>query len=275
MGSGATLTRIFSDDKVIDSPALNRAGVQLLRLVLARVSHALRRGEHHPLLTELGRTGLVVIGDFLPEAEFASWRAEAVQYMASAPPRWTYVDGTTRVHQFSLNSVDLEGFPHLAAWPRHEGVLDLVGSAERRRLRTNDGHRVIERLMLGDYSSPDSQTDLHVDTFFDTHKVWLYLDDVTPENAPFVYVPGSHINDRVRLRYEYLESTTTNRGSRRVSDREVAERGLERRTIICRRNTLVLANTHGYHCRSVGTPGASRHALHMSFRFNPFSLRRG
>jgi hypothetical protein len=47
---------------------------------------------------------------------------------------------------------------------------------------------------------------------------------------------------------------------------------LEPLVFACRRNTLVLANTCGYHARSVGEPGASRRSLHKEYRYNPFKL---
>jgi hypothetical protein len=60
--------------------------------------------------------------------------------------------------------------------------------------------------------------------------------------------------------------------SRKVTDDEVRARGLERRVVTCARNTFVMANTCGYHSRSVGEAGATRRALHKQFRSNPFSL---
>jgi hypothetical protein len=273
MSPASAVARVFTDDKVIDSRALNLAGVQLFRTLLARSCYALRRGWHHPMLDELTRTGIVVCENFLPEPEFAEWRNEASVCISSMSPKKRYRDGTTEVDHYALTDLETERFPHAARWPDQEQVVTLIAAAERRKLRRRDGVRVLEHVSLGDYSTPDEQTDLHIDTFFNTHKAWLYLDDVCAENAPLVYVPGSHKNDRVRLRHDYRESRSTNRGSRRVSEEEVSLRGLERRVVSCPRNTLVVVNTRGYHCRAVGDAGASRRAFHMSFRFNPFTLR--
>ena len=132
---------------------------------------------------------------------------------------------------------------------------------------------MLEHLHIGDPSLHDGQTDLHIDAPFNTHKLWLYLDDVTPDHAPFVYVPMSHKLDWVRLRGDYLESIGKNFGSRKIGDEEVLRRGLETVVVTCPRNTLVLANTCGYHGRAVGAPGATRRSLHMMFRSNPFSIR--
>lgn len=272
MSTAAAATRVFTEDKIIESRALNLAGVQVLRTLLARCFYAVR-GRSDPALGELTKSGLMVCEDFLPHSQFVALQREADEYIAKTSPTAEYLEGTTQVHHFSLGAVTPERFPNVAQWPDNERVIRMVSAAERRRLRKRDGVRVLEQIRLGDYSVPDQQTDLHADTFFNTHKVWLYLDAVSEENAPLVYVPGSQQTDRVRLGRDYRESRTTNRGSRRVSDEEVRLRGLERRVVTCPANTLVVVNTHGYHCRSVGASGASRRALHMSFRFNPFSLR--
>jgi hypothetical protein len=131
----------------------------------------------------------------------------------------------------------------------------------------------LERVVYGDGELHDPETDLHVDTFFSTHKLWLYLDDVTEERAPLVYVPGSHKLSVHKLHQEYVESRRENSGSRRIDEEELERRGLAPRTMTCPANTLVVVNTCGYHRRSIGQPGWTRRALHMSFRFNPFLPR--
>jgi hypothetical protein len=265
------IARVFTDAKTVDSRALNLAGAQPFRSVLARFLYNLRRGSHDPMIAELSRTGIIVCEDFLHPVAFTAVEREVEGYMSESSPKILHKDGTTEVRHFSLATVDSERFPHLEQWRGHRQVMALASAAERRNCRRGDGSSLVEHLSVGDYSQPDSQTELHLDTFFHTHKIWLYLDDVSTENAAFVYVPGSHLLDRVRLRHDYLESTSTNGASRRVSEDEVRSRGLERRIVSCPRNTLVVANTCGYHCRSVGEAGASRRALHKAFRFNPFS----
>jgi hypothetical protein len=266
------IAQVFTEAKTLDSRVLNLVGAHPLRAVLARLFYKLRPGSRDRLIAELTRTGIIVCEDFLPAAAFAALEREAEDYMSSTVPTWVDPDGTTESHRYSLAKVDPERFPHLVQWRVGPQVMALASAAERRDCRRRgDGGALTERLVLGDYSEPDSQTELHIDTFFNTHKMWLYLDDVSVNNAALVYVPGSHRLDRVRLRYEYLESTSRNQPSRRVSEDEVRSRGLERRVVTCPRNTLVIVNTCGYHCRSVGEAGAIRRALHKSFRFNPFT----
>ena len=266
---------MFTDAKTIESRALNRAGAQPFRAVLGRFLYKLRPGSADPTIAELCDTGILVRENFLPPDAFVAVQREAEAFMDEREPTVLHHWGTTELRHYHLieENVDRQEFPHLVQWRHNQQVLALATGAERRAC-TDSGAPLIEHLTFGDYSAPDTQTELHIDTFHNTHRVWLYLDDVTEDNAPFVYVPGSHHLDRVRLREEYLESTRRNGKSRRIHDDELRSRGLETRMVVtCPRNTLVVANTCGYHCRSVGRPGATRRALHMTFRFNPFSLQ--
>jgi hypothetical protein len=269
----AQLKRLLSDDKNIDNRALNFAGAQPLRAILARLLYKVRPDSRDPLMAELASNGIVLIEDFLQPSLFAAVEREADELMATTDPTWVIRSGTTEVRRHSLAHVDPGPFPQLEQWRTDQRLVELAAAAERRSYPKGwDGGALVERLTLGDYSEPDGDTELHIDTFFDTHKLWLYLDDVSKTNAAFVYVPGSHVLDHIRLRYEYRESNTTNRKSRRVTEEEVRSRGLEPLVFACRRNTLVLANTCGYHARSVGEPGASRRSLHKEYRYNPFKL---
>ena len=151
--------------------------------------------------------------DFLPPTLFDAIEREADEFMNLTDPTWLIYSGTTEVRRHSLTGVDPERFPELAGWRADQRLATLAAGAERRRYPVSfDGGALVERLTLGDYSEPDGDTQLHVDTFFNTHKMWLYLDAVTTANAAFVYVPGSHLLDSVRLRHEYRESTTPTGG---------------------------------------------------------------
>lgn len=267
------LARVFTDAKRVDSRALNLAGVQLLRAALARILYQLRNAPDDPFAAELSSRGFAVRENFLAPGAFAATVREAEIYVHDTLPGWLHQHGTTTVSHYSLANVDPARFPQLSEWRLGARTLEWAAAAERRPLVAGAGSAMIEDVRLGDYSVPDPQSALHIDAVFNTHKIWLYLDDVTEYDGPLVYVPGSHHLDGTRLLEEYRDSIMRNRcidPSRRVGEREVLRRGLERRVLVCARNTLVIANTSGYHCRAAGHPGASRRALHMSFRFNPF-----
>ncbi len=111
---------------------------------------------------------------------------------------------------------------------------------------------------------------MHSDIFFNTHKAWLYLRDVDTEIGPLVFVKGSHRLSLGQLGYLYQESVSRAKGSRRITPDELERLGLEETVLVCKANTLVIANTCGYHRRLRGEPGRERLALHWSVRLNPF-----
>ncbi len=148
-----------------------------------------------------------------------------------------------------------------------------LSAVERRPVDAVDGGEFEFVTCRADGDAHDPEWDLHSDIFFTTHKAWLYLDDVRLEDGPLAYVPGSHRLTPGRLRAIYAHSVTwapPENGSRRIGPTERA--GLQERVMTCAANTLVIANTSGFHRRVPGQPGARRRAAHVSARANPFTL---
>jgi len=261
--------RVFSGAKRVQSPVLNTLGVQVFRAVVARGVYRMR-SHAHPLAEQLATQGVVSVDNFLPPGEFAQLREEADRLVTEMPPTTIDQLGPSQVQRYSLQGLDAQLFPALRGWAFDRRPLDIAAAGERRRLRSGDGVRVFERVAYEESEVHDRESDLHVDTFFSTHKLWLYLDDVDEENGPLVYVPGSHKLSMSRLRHDYADSRGKNTGSRRIGEGEVEELGLQPKVLTCPANTLVVVNTCGYHRRSKGQPGRTRRAIHMGFRFNPF-----
>jgi len=132
---------------------------------------------------------------------------------------------------------------------------------------------VIEQVTHGVRDGHDYEADLHMDVFYPSFKAWLYLDPVPMEHGPFVYVPGSHTLSLGRMKWEYQNSIGERGGSRRVTAEEMSARGLRETVFDVPANTLVMANTCGYHCRRVGQPGRIRRAVMVNFRAHPFPRR--
>ena len=114
-------------------------------------------------------------------------------------------------------------------------------------------------LGAGSSGGADPQTALHADTFHATSKFWLFLHDVGPEDGPFIYAPGSHVLTPERLDWEYEQSLTAREerrshhsyGSFRISWDDAMALGYARpRQMVVKANTLVVADTYGFHSRS-------------------------
>jgi len=269
------LLRAATATKVVDSDLLNRLGLQVVRAVVAHRIHdrrrvSLRGAATHAQLRCLEEDGVVAISNFLPERRFERVRDEARALLEQQNAK-VHQHGPNRVIQRVVN--DSDDVDELRRLFDDKVLLDLFDSGERLPVDFNRGLRAVEELIQGGGQETDPETELHTDIFFPTHKGWLYLDNVTRENAPFVYVKGSHKMPRARLSYEYADSCAGNRRSRRVTPEELERRNLVETVFEVAENTLVVANTCGYHRRLLGTPGCTRRGVHFSHRRNPFLPR--
>lgn len=126
----------------------------------------------------------------------------------------------------------------------------------------------------------DPQTALHADTFHSTSKFWLFLHDVTLEDGPFMFAPGSHKLTPERLKWEYEQSLTAKEakrahhsfGSFRVGADEMERFGYRPpQPVPVKANTLVIADTYGFHARTPSSKPTTRVEVHGHMRRNPFT----
>jgi hypothetical protein len=125
----------------------------------------------------------------------------------------------------------------------------------------------------------DPQTLLHSDTFHATAKVWLFLDDVGEDTGPFAYVPGSHRLTSRRLAWEREQSLTAARspdrmhseGSFRATESDLSALDLPPPVrMAVSANTLIIADTSGFHQRSPSPRPTCRVELYATLRRSPF-----
>jgi len=125
----------------------------------------------------------------------------------------------------------------------------------------------------------DPQTVLHADTFHATAKAWLFLDDVGEDDGPFAYVPGSHRVTPQRLTWEREQSVSAARspdrmhseGSLRATGSDLGAMGLPPPVrMAVPANTLIVADTSGFHRRSSSPRTTRRVELYATLRRTPF-----
>ena len=140
-------------------------------------------------------------------------------------------------------------------------------------------------------NSPDDndvQKVMHMDTFFTTVKFWFFPQDVTIDDGPFRYVAKSNIltdkrKDWMRKQWEDIidDKVDSQRtyghaeGSLRVLDDELIEMGYDPKNTAypVKANTLVIANTFGFHARGQVSNTVIRQAIHGSIRLSqPFEI---
>lgn len=125
----------------------------------------------------------------------------------------------------------------------------------------------------------DPQTEWHVDTFHSTAKAWLFLHEVKADEGPFAYIPGSHKPSRLRLAWEKQQSIHAAdhsnllhaKGSFRATLGELKALGYDDPALgVVPGNTLVVADTSGFHRRTPSSKATVRVEIYLSLRRNPF-----
>lgn len=276
-----TGAKSFNANPLIGSDRLNRYGLHAVRVWLAYWMSRLRMAMLAPGVPGVDREqfqqyGYVLKENYLPEAQFQALVNAIREYEGEIRE---CCQGDTNTHRILLAP------EVLAALPEVKAVLETPSL--KRLFRYCAGHARlpichIENVHNGSRDSSkerDPQKNLHVDTFQPTMKFWLYLEDVTDENGPFVFVPGSNRPHRERLKWEYEMSLRakmhadryTARGSFRVNEEEAPRLGVSGpKAFRVKANTLLIANTFGVHARGNAEPGSSRLALWGMSRTNPF-----
>jgi hypothetical protein len=267
----------FADNPILGSRRLNRLGLHRARVSLAAALAARRRAALARLLPAADRAafdadGFVVKPDFLPPEAFAALRAAV---FGAAHPAREMRQGETVTRMTPLSSPGLAPARAVAARP---DLATLMGyAAGRSGAPVMFVQTVIARPGRG---GADPQTALHADTFHPTAKLWLFLTNVGPRDGPFVFAPGSHRLTAARLEWEQAQSLTARAdprrhhalGSFRIDEGDLAALGYGApRAMTVRANTLIVADTYGFHRRSPSLRPTTRVEIHGYLRRNPFA----
>lgn len=274
----ASTTKSFAANPILGSPTLNRHGLHLARVKTAGwlaekrrslLARQLQAGDREAY----ERDGFLIKPGFLPAPVFQQLRDEI--YGRSFAAR-EMRQGQTVTRMVPLPNSLLQSMPATAA---------VVHSKEIRAAMHYMSSRGGEpsffiQTILADASrkARDPQTDLHADTFHSTVKCWLFLHDVGEEDGPFSYVPGSHKLTPERLDWEYNQSLGARDakghhklGSFRVSPKDLPTLGCgQPKRVAVKANTLVIADTFGFHGRTPSDHSTVRVEINGNLRRNPF-----
>jgi Phytanoyl-CoA dioxygenase (PhyH) len=272
--------RTFTSDKIVKSKWLNGWGLQVMRMKLAQKKyerkHVTIPPQYENDIKYFQENGILQLNDFLPLDEFNKLKEEVLAIKSSEPWQETGKEfGPNMLYMFDLYTLSPQKYPLLYKFFSNQKLNDIFSIVEKRKIDIANKEIIagFQYLVQGpDNGKHDPETDLHADTFFNTHKAWLYLDDVALANGPFTFVPKSHniyLEGRLEKEKNYSLDITS-KGSRRVEKKELDELGLEEKIYTCKANTLVIANTLGYHRRLRGLDGHDRLTIALSARSNPF-----
>jgi len=275
----ATGAKAFSDNPLIGSPRLNAKGLHLRRVALADRMAARRRHAMRNLISEADRAafdrdGFVAIENFLPADDYKRLKDEI---LSNRFPAREMRQGNAVTRRIGLDNPDLRRFPGTARLirdPRYQSLNRYAGSYD-----TAPANAIQTIITDPAQGNPDPQTALHADTFHSTSKSWFFLQDISDEDGPFQFVPGSHRLTERRRQWEYEQSLAAAgsavryhaRGSFRIRPEELGELELPQPVAIAvPENTLVVADTHGFHSRVHSLKPTTRVEIYATLRRNPF-----
>lgn len=274
-----TGAKSFVDNPILGCPRLNKVGLHVWRL---RSAHALAwwrraRLEHQvpeELRVQFARDGFIVIHDAVPSADFASLRAALLETEFECRLQQQGDTITRRVPVGAQLRARLPLLDSLLRSRRWRALMAYVATARAEPLY------YVQTVSAGiAEGETDPQQQLHSDTFHPSLKAWLFLTDVKKDGSALTYVAGSHRLTKERIEWERRKSIEvlrsgdhlSQRGSLRVLPEELETLGLPPPTQFCvPANTLVIADTCGFHARAGSVGPSVRVELWAYCRRNPF-----
>lgn len=295
------------EDYWLGNHFLNKMDLHVKRVKMADRANGIRRALAFADDNEWSRlfvkNGFVAVPDFLPKAEFAQL-AEYVKNCIEEskvespilPPsgrgfgkKVSFKGGFDRYDGGTLNrflEIDLSETSPIDPFMKSEMLNSLCkvvsgSSFDKQKLQ------IYLNVNGEENTNPDLQKLLHRDSFHNVLKYWYFLEDVEPNDGPFAYVPGSHIMTTERLAWERKKALQAcgvvkkengknypRSGSFRIDDVDLAQLGLpQAESIVVPANTLVLADTNGFHRRGDAKIGTHRMALYGWKRPWPFGVK--
>ena len=266
----------FRANPVLGSPRLNKMGLHRSRVTIAaKLSDLRRKGMARGLSREdrenFDENGYFLKTDYLSPEDFAALKADVFEQAIAAREMR---QGQTVTRMASLSALPGTLGRSIAA---RRDLNAMLNYASGRR-----GAPVIGlQTVIADQKNKraDPQTQMHADTFHPTAKMWLFLTDVGEEDGPFVFVPGSHKLTPERLNWEYEQSLTAQSderlhhalGSFRITPDMLPSLGYgSPRRMAVKANTLIVADTFGFHHRASSDKPTTRVELYGYLRRNPF-----
>jgi hypothetical protein len=271
-----TGAKSFADNPLIGNAKLNAHGLHIARVRLAHTLAARRRQKLARRIPQedrdaFNRDGFILRRNFLPAPLFQTLLDEVSHYRGHAREM---IQGDTITRRIAVSPARLPSMAQVMALPAFKALIRFAWSFDAEPIV------YVQTILSHAIAGPaDPQGALHADTFHPTVKAWLFLTDVTPDDGPFTYVPGSHRATPARLAWEKAMSLRaasspdkmTRRGSFRIAAEDLPGLGLPPPLALpVPANTLIVADTHGFHARGPSTRPSRRVEIWAYGRRNPF-----
>jgi len=274
-----TKAKSFRDNPVLGSALLNAWGLHVARRRLADAMGRQRRLRLAQDVTSEERACFDELGYFLRHdaLQSAHFTALCREIRENRLPAREMRQGGTVTRRIGLDAAWLARMPATGQFVRDRAVRALIHYAASYGGQPTFAVQTI--LANPSDGEADPQTVLHSDTFHPTAKAWLFLDDVGEDDGAFAYVPGSHRLTPQRLAWEREQSLSAARssdrmhseGSFRATASDLAALGLPAPAkMAVPANTLIVADTCGFHRRSPSPRPTRRVELYATLRRSPF-----
>lgn len=274
-----TGAKSFLDNPLIGSRRLNARGLHLARVRLAAGLCAMRRrrlaGKVRPeWRAAFDRDGFVTIPDIVPPDQFPALRAALLNYRG---PAREMRQGDAITRRMAIDPAMLAAIPALGALLNRPDIVALFHYVAS--FRTTPLHYIQTIVSHDGTNEADPQEAIHADSFHSSLKAWLFLNPVSADEGPFTFVRGSHRFTRERLAWEHRRAQAdphsidrlSARGSPRVPEEARAAMHLPApEGLAVAGNTLVVADTVGFHARGLSARPGERVELWSYARRNPF-----
>ena len=121
-------------------------------------------------------------------------------------------------------------------------------------------------LMDGKIDNIDPNRFIHADKHYHCVKSYFSIEDNHINNAPYLYVPKSHLMDSARIEFENELSKRSKTDMQfRVSDNDLKKFNFSVKSMIIKKNSLVISDNLGFHARGEMKKGFSRKQIRISF----------
>lgn len=270
----------FEKNSLLRNAQLNEWGLHLKRV---KWVHKLAQKRRRTLEATISsddaeffyQNGYIVKENFLHIDDFSALKIEAEQHTFDTREM---LQGNTVTRRMALDHHMLKNLPALSQFFTASDWNKLIDFTASFKVQPMNYIQVIFSKVNQD--EPDPQTYFHSDTFYSSAKAWLFLTDVDESIGPFMYVPGSHKVDEKRLAWEKYKAmqivnrecvdVLSNRGSFRITEEELQTFGFEQPIKFnVKANTLLIADTFGFHARGESAETAVRSEIWAYARRNP------
>ena len=275
------LKLIFSGEKCLKSTLFNLLGLQIFRYLQSKFLYELKYflNKNNNFL-DIIKSGFGQKINLLCRSDFLKIQDE--YFLAIENPKYKKIIFQTKDKQIEgveYIQVDIDerikkDYPNLYNLTQNNYIKNYFESSEQKK-----NIKIfcrLERIKIIDNTVPDPNKFYHFDTFHNTFKAWLFINNVESSDGPLYLLPGTHKISFKRVYTEWVQSILFSfkniSPSFRVGNDKKFFLDNEAVKFDVKENTLVMANTHALHRRGDGVVGAVRDSVQFWTRENPFKI---